>query len=62
MKTNIMTPDIYNAKTSEELQVAIEAAFPDELEIEPGKIAVYDPDRGCWIYHGSDGLDMIIHI
>jgi len=57
-----MTPSVVNAKTPEELAAAIEAEYPDELEFEPGKIAVYDSDSGAWIYQAPDGSKLTIRI
>lgn len=35
--------------------------FPEKIEFEPGKIAIYDPERCCWIYRDPDsGLETII--
>jgi len=36
--------------------------FPSEIEVEPGKIAKYDPKRACWIYTDDEGNEVAVLI
>lgn len=47
-----------DAKLNEEF----ERTHPDELEMEDGKIAQYDPKYACWIYIDDQGREVAVHI
>lgn len=57
-----MSKGLYDAETPEEVEAAIKENFPDKIEFEPGKFAVYDPERNCWIYRAPDGTEAVIQI
>lgn len=49
-----------DVKTPGEVLKTVTENYPDEIEFEPGKIAIFDPDSGEWIYSAPDGASVVI--
>lgn len=48
-----------DAKTPEEVAQALAELYPDKIEIEPGKFAVFDPNRGVWSHSDKNGETIV---
>ena len=48
-----------DAKTPEEVAQALAELYPDKIEIEPGKFAVFDPKRGVWSHSDKNGETIV---